>query len=529
MKRRKFLHHGIITLAGSGFILANCNPDRNTISNALDLSEITLDALQKMYHSKSLTVSQATQWYLDRISKIDRSGPKINSVIEVNPDALKDANALDAEFKSGKIRSALHGIPVLVKDNIDVTGKMSTSAGSLALKDNKASRDAFIIEKLKSAGAVILGKTNLSEWANFRSSRSSSGWSSRGGQTLNPYVMDRSPCGSSSGSGASVAANLCTIAIGTETDGSIACPSSMCCIVGIKPTVGLWSRSGIIPISRTQDTAGPMARTVKDAAVLLALLSGIDENDPVTKRNPFKGKPDFISQLDQASLSGKRFGIDKTFLKKHEKIDKLLHDTLENMKSKGATIIEVDFNKPNDDLGNDETNVLRYEFKDGINKYLASHPVSSKSLTDLIQYNNDHRDSTMPYFMQETFLASDTLSDLSTPAYLTALKNSHDKAKQVMDDLLKTHHLDALIGPATGAPWCIDKINGDRWTGYGAYGIAAVAGYPSITVPMGFIDELPIGMSFMSTAYDEEKLIHIAYAFEQITKARKPPKFIKTI
>lgn len=535
MKRRKFIYHSGMALLSSG-LLVDCKSESSpaippsTNTAPLDLIEARIDDIQAGYKSGKWNIESVTQWYLSRIQSIDKSGPKLNSVIEINRDAISIAKQLDIEYKDGKIRGPLHGIPVLIKDNIDTGDQMMTTAGSLALLGNIAQKDAFIVTKLREAGAVLLGKTNLSEWANFRSSRSSSGWSSRGGQTLNPYVLDHSPCGSSSGSGAAAAASLCTIAIGTETDGSIACPASMNALVGIKPTVGLWSRSGIIPISSTQDTAGPMSRSVKDAAILLSALTGIDEKDSITKNSVGKIKKDYTLSLAQASLKGKRFGIDSSFLKGHEEVDRLLKNTLDQMKASGAEIIEVDFVKPNRDLGGDEFTVLKYEFKTGLNKYLASSSLDSiKTLDDIIKFNETHDSTAMPYFDQETLLECKTLGDLNTPAYKKALTGSFDKAKKTIDDLLKKHKLDALIGPATGPGWCIDLVNGDRWTGYGAYGIAAAAGYPSITVPMGYVHELPIGMSFMSTAWDEDRLIQIGFAFEQLTNARKAPAFLKNI
>ncbi len=531
MQRRKFIYKsGITALGASLFIHCKTVTTQAETKPALDLSEITIDELQAGYKAGKFTIEEVTHYYLTQIESLDKNGPRLNAVIEINPDAIPIAKELDMEFKAGKIRGPLHGIPILIKDNIDTGDQMMTTAGSLAMLGNKAKNDAFIVSQLRKAGAVLLGKTNLSEWANFRSSRSSSGWSSRGGQTLNPYVLDHSPCGSSSGSGAAAAANLTAIAIGTETDGSVACPSSINCLVGIKPTVGLWSRSGIIPISSTQDTAGPMTRTVKDAAILLSALTGMDPNDEKTIASEGKAIADYTRSLNTATLKGKRFGLDKSFLKKHEEIDLLLKNTLDQMKQAGAEIIEVDFMKPNRELGDDEYKVLKYEFKAGLNKYLSKANLENvKSLDDIIKYNAEHDSTAMPFFDQEILLECKDLGDLKTEEYIKALKGSFDRSKKVIDDLLQTNKLDALMGPATGASWCIDKVNGDHFTGYGAYGIAATAGYPSITVPMGFIHDLPIGMSFFGSAWEEEKLIHIGFAFEQLTKARKPPKFIKSI
>lgn len=541
MIRRKFIRHTVLSAIGIQAVLAEaCKPSSSSTSVAvtgndlkdkppINLEESTLDSLQKLMADHKLSSEQLTQLYLDRINDIDKNGPKLNAIIELNPDALTIAKAMDAERSGGKVRSPMHGIPILIKDNINTGDKMMTTAGALAMVGHIASHDAFIVEQLRKSGAVLLGKTNLSEWANFRSTRSSSGWSSRGGQTRNPYVLDHSPCGSSSGTGSAVAANLCAIGIGTETDGSIACPSSINGIVGIKPTVGLWSRSGIIPISVTQDTAGPMARTVKDAAILLGLLCGVDASDTKSMESKGRFKSDYTTALASASLKGKRLGIDPSLLKKHETVDDMLSKSLELMKANGATIVEVDFMGPNSKVNDPEFTVLKYEFKDGLNKYLATANHTMKSLDDIIRFNKENKDKAMPYFQQELLEQCAVLGDLNTKEYTEALKNSHDKAKTYIDDILKKNQLNALIGPANGASWCIDKVNGDHFTGYGAYGIAAVAGYPSVTVPMGYVYELPVGLSFISTAYDEENLVGLAYAYEQLTKVRKAPKYIPSI
>ena len=490
-------------------------------------SEITIRELQNKMKSGEYTARSITQAYLDRITEIDKDGPKLNSVIELNPDALTIADALDAERKNGKVRGNMHGIPVLIKDNIDTADKMQTTAGSIALEGNIARSDAFIVEQLRKAGAIIIGKTNLSEWANFRSDRSSSGWSSRGGQTKNPYILDRSPCGSSSGSGVAVAANLCAIAIGTETNGSIACPASMNGVVGIKPTVGLLSRSGIIPISKTQDTAGPLARTVTDAAILLGILAGVDTNDEITEESKGKAQADYTKYLDKNGLKGKRIGVEKSFLKKHEGIDSLLHTALEQMKSQGAEIVEVEYMKVNDTDGA-ETVVLEFEFKDGLNKYLSNSNAKVKSLEELITFNKSNEAKAMPDFKQETFESSQKRGDLSDKEYLAALEKIMN-VRKLIDNELQNNKLDALCGPATGPSWCIDPVNGDSWTGYGAYGPAALAGYPSVTVPMGNVKELPIGISFLGKAYDEPGLISIAYAYEQVSRKRAVPNFIESL
>lgn len=533
MNRRNFLTGSALAAAGLSLTGTSCHtssPDKSKsapapdLKDAFALSEATIDQLQEKMKSGQATSQQITNMYLERIEALDKNGPALHSVIELNPDALDIAKAMDEERKQGKVRSLLHGIPVLIKDNIDTADKMMTTAGSLALQGNKATHDAFIAKQLRDAGAVIIGKTNLSEWANFRSTRAVSGWSSRGGQTKNPYVLDRSPCGSSSGSAVAVSANLCTVAIGTETDGSIACPASMNGVVGIKPTVGLVSRSGIIPISATQDTAGPFARTVRDAAILLGTIAGADANDPVTNEGKGKAAKDYTSFLDSNALNGKRIGVEKTFLRKHEAIDALLQQALEKMKSKGAVIVEVEFMNAYHAVEADELQVLEYEFKDGLNKYLATANAGVKSLEDVMRYNKQNEQRAMPYFKQELMDSSQAKGGLDATEYKTALSKTHS-LRATIDKLLSDHSLDALCGPATGLSWCVDLLNGDFWTGYGSYGPAAVAGYPSVTVPMGNVNELPVGLSFFSKAYSEPALIAIGYAYEQASHNRTVPKF----
>jgi amidase len=535
MNRRNFLKNSSVaglSLTTLSFIGCHdsetVHPETNgAASDNFELNETTIDELQKKMQSGQTTSHAIAQIYLDRIQKIDKDGPRLNSVIEINPDALLIADAMDKERKNGKVRGPLHGIPVLIKDNIDTADKMQTTAGALAMEGNIAKQDSFVAKKLREAGAVILGKTNLSEWANFRSSRSVSGWSSRGGQTKNPYVLDRSPCGSSSGSAVAVSANLCTVAVGTETDGSIACPASINGIVGIKPTVGLVSRAGIIPISKTQDTAGPFARTVKDAAILLSALTGVDSNDSVTSESNGKSKPDYTLFLDANGLKGKRIGVEKTLLKHHESIDVLLQQALDQIKNAGATIVEVEFIDHYNKLGGAEYEVLKYEFKDGLNKYLSTANAKVKSLQDVINFNKQNEAKAMPYFKQETLDSCQKLGGLDSKEYSEAL-NKSTGIRKFLDDLMQKNQLNALCGPATGASWCIDFVNGDFFSGYGAYGPAAMAGYPSITVPMGSIKDLPIGLSFVSTAYDEANLISIGYAYEQASKKRFRPSFKTT-
>jgi amidase len=538
MNRRIFLKNS--SLAGLSLtVLLNdsCAPENKKKSSSTDgestgesfiLNEITIDELQQKMQAGEYTSRAITELYLKRIKTIDVSGPTLNSIIELNPDALSMADAMDQERKAGKVRSPLHGVPVLIKDNIDTADKMMTTAGSLALEGHIAAKDAFIVTQLRSAGAVLLGKTNLSEWANFRSERSTSGWSSRGGQTKNPYVLDRNPCGSSSGSGSAVAANLCAVAIGTETNGSIACPSSISGIVGIKPTVGLWSRSGIIPISATQDTAGPMARTLKDAAILLGALTAVDETDRASAASTGKGLKDYTQFLNPEGLKGKRIGVEKSFLKVHEGVDALLAKALEQMKKAGAEIIEVDLISKAREAEGSEFEVLKYEFKAGLNRYLSQANAKVKSLDDVIRFNKENETRAMPFFKQEILEASQALAGLDSKEYKKALTKLLTTTRGAIDDLFKRHSLDAICGPANGPSWCIDMINGDFFTGYGMYSPAAIAGYPSVTLPMGTVFGLPIGISFIARAFGESELIAIAYSYEQVSKNRVTPRFLKT-
>ncbi|WP_026461993.1 amidase [Adhaeribacter aquaticus] len=540
MKRRNFIK--ATTLAGLSIYTVSFNAcqqvspggkefQADTSANSVEefeLNEITIDQLQEKMNSGEYTSRSITELYLKRIDAIDKNGIQLRSVIEVNPDALQIAEARDKERKAGKLRGPLHGIPVLIKDNIDTADQMLTTAGSIALEGNKATKDAFIIRKLRASGAVLLGKTNLSEFANFRSTHSASGWSSRGGQTKNAFVLDRSACGSSSGSGTAVAANLCAVAIGTETDGSIVCPSAVNSLVGIKPTVGLLSRSGIIPISQTQDTAGPMARTVKDAAILLSVLTGTDPEDAVTKESEGKVQPDYTQFLNVAALKEKRIGVEKAYLKGHSGVDALLQQALDVLKSQGATIVEVDVLSKINPLSDNEFKVLQYEFKDGLNKYLGSAKGKVKSLKELIAYNKENEAKAMPFFKQEILESSEALGDLSSKEYQKALSNNLAVSRHTIDAVLKDNSLSAIVGPTYGPSWCIDLVNGDYGTGYGFTSPSAISGYPHITVPMGFVQELPIGLSFIGTAYAEPELIGLAYAYEQASKARKAPRFLKS-
>ncbi len=475
----------------------------------------------------SLSSEALTRAYLERIERIDRSGPALNSVIELNPDALADARALDAERQSGKVRGPLHGIPVLLKDNIDAVG-MANSAGSLAMAGNRPTRDAFIVARLRAAGAVVLGKTNLSEWANFRSSRSSSGWSSRGGQTRNPYVLDRNPCGSSAGTGSAIAASLATVGVGTETDGSIICPSAVNGLVGLKPTVGLVSRAGIIPISISQDTAGPMGRSVADVAALLNVLAAVDDADPAGPAAAGKIADDYTALLDPGAIKGKRFGVLREAMGFHPDVDAAVERAIATLRAGGAEVVDVEIATWRQ-WGGDEFEVLLYEFKDGLEAYLAQASGEHRSLESLIAWNLANAGEAMPHFAQEIFEQAQAKGPLTEAAYMQA----RDRARRLAgaEGLLATMDKDrlaAVIAPSTSPAWPTDHVNGDHFTGAG-YGIAAVAGTPSVTVPAGDVRGLPIGVVFMGRAYSEAELLAYAYAYEQATLARKPPQFVPAL
>lgn len=530
MNRRNFIRDTSLTaIVLPGFFLKACESIGESSSHDFVFEETTIEALQEAMTSGKYTAHRIAGLYLERIRKIDKDGPTLNSVIELNPDALAIASQMDEERSNGRVRGPLHGIPVMVKDNIDTGDKMMTTAGSLALEGHRAAQDAFIVRKLREAGAVLLGKTNLSEWANFRSTRSSSGWSSRGGQTRNPYVLDRNPCGSSSGSGVAVAANLCVVAIGTETNGSIACPSSINGIVGIKPTVGLLSRSGIIPISHTQDTPGPMTRTVRDAAIVLGLMTGVDEADIVTRESAGKAETDYVKYLVDDGLRGKRIGVEKSFLRGHERVDELFHQAIETMRNQGAEMIEVDFREKVRGISQDEFNLLQYEFKDGLNKYLSGAQGAVKSLRDVITFNQQNAERAMPWFRQEILESSEEKGNLESQEYRNALNKVLSVTRDAINATLRDLQLDAICGPTNGPSWCTDLINGDHFTGYGMYSSAAMAGYPHITVPMGAVGELPVGLTFLSGAYTEGPLITIAYSYEQASQKRVPPDFTPSL
>nr|WP_315211850.1 amidase [uncultured Flavobacterium sp.] len=534
MKRRSFLTTATLASAGLTTLLiagctSNTKKDENLASvedsNAVfELDEETIGSLREKLISGKYTSEQLVQLYLKRIESIDATGPQLHSVIEVNPDAVAIAVAMDKELKAGKSRGPLHGIPVLIKDNIDTADKMQTTAGSLAMAGNIASKDAFVVKKLREAGAIIIGKTNLSEWANFRSTQSCSGWSSRGGQTKNPYILDHNPCGSSAGSGAAVSANLCVVAVGTETDGSIVCPASVNGIVGIKPTVGLVSRSGIIPISKTQDTAGPMARTVTDAAILLGAITAIDEDDSVTLESKGKAQKDYTTFLDINALKGKRIGIEKKPQGNNKYINALLADAINLLKKQGAIIIEIDYLEKINALGQAEFEVLQYEFKDGLNSYLATANAKVKNLKEVIDFNVANEDKAMPYFKQETLESSNTKKGLDDKKYTDALNVSFEGSKGVLNAVFEDNKLDAICGITMGPACSIDMIYGDRWGGYSLTSPAAASGYPHITVPNGMVYDLPVGLSFFGTPYTEGELIGLGYAYEQASKKRLKPE-----
>jgi amidase len=483
--------------------------------------------LQEKMAAGKYTSEKLTQLYLDRIEAIDKKGPALNSVIEINPDAISIAKAMDEERKKGKTRGPLHGIPILIKDNIDTGDRMQTTAGALALEGHVAAQDAFVVKKLRDAGAVLLGKTNLSEWANFRSSHSCSGWSSRGGQTKNPYTLDHNPCGSSSGSGVAVAANLCVVAVGTETDGSVTCPASVNGIAGMKPTVGLVSRSGIIPISATQDTAGPMGRTVRDIAILLSAMTGVDTVDPITKESEGKTQADYTKFLDPNGLNGKRIGVEKKPQGDNQYLHALQQKAIDLMKQLGAEIIELEYLDKINKLGDAEFLVMQYEFREGVNKYLSAANAKVRTLADVIAFNKREENKAMPYFKQETLESSDKKAGLDSKEYKEAYQKSHLESRKIIDQQIEKNKLDAICGLTMGPACSIDMIYGDRWGDVFLTMPAAVTGYPHISVPCGMAYELPVGFSFFGPPYSETVLISLAYAYEQASKNRVPPKFRK--
>ena len=541
MRRRDFLRSSAITgaLAVGGVPLVFADDGAriegaHESANALDfdLEELSITDLQRDMVQGRRTARSITEQYLARIDQLDRRGPALHHVIELNPEALAIADALDAERKQRGPRGPLHGIPILLKDNIDTADRMTTTAGSLALEGSIPLRDAFVAKRLRDAGAVLLGKANLSEWANFRSTRSSSGWSARGGQAKNPYVLDRNPCGSSSGSAAAVSANFCAVAVGTETDGSIVCPAHANGVVGIKPTLGLVSRSGIIPIAHSQDTAGPLARTVTDAAILLTALAGADSRDASTLTNRGRAQSDYTRFLDANGLRGARIGVARERLFGYSNAaDRLVDDAVELMKRQGAVIVDPANIPTAGKFDDTELDVLLYEFKADLNAYLASlgprAPVHT--LKEIIDFNERNKTREMPYFGQEIMLMAQEKGPLSSRKYRDALaRNRRMAGLKGIDAVMKRHRLDAIVAPTGSPAWPIDLVNGDHFTGASSTP-AAVAGYPNISVPAGFVLGLPVGISFMGRAWSEPTLIRLAFAFEQATKHRKPPRFLPTL
>ena len=498
----------------------------------IDLEEATLADLQQKLAAGALTARALTEACLARIDALDRRGPELRSVIEVNPEALALAEALDAERRVRGARGPLHGIPILLKDNIDTADRMTTTAGSLALAGSTPLRDAFVAERLRAAGAILLGKANLSEWANFRSTHASSGWSARGGQCRNPYALDRNPCGSSSGSAVAVAASLCPLAVGTETDGSIVCPSSTNGIVGIKPTLGLVSRAGIVPIAHSQDTAGPMARSVRDAAVLLAALAGPDPRDPASVDAGRHALADYTRLLDPEGLRGARLGVWRASAEVDPRVKRLFEEALAEIKRRGAVLVDPVASKALQRIDEAELEVLLFEFKTDVEAYLRSLGPSAtvRSLADLIAFNEAHRDQEMPWFGQELFERAQAKGPLTSPVYRKALATCRRLARRDgLDALLAQHHLDAVVAPTGGPAWLTDPVSGDHDTGISFSTPAAVAGYPHVTVPMGLVCGLPVGLSFVGPAWSEPLLLRLAYAFEQATRARRAPRYRPTV
>ncbi len=539
LDRRRFLNSSIF--AGvTAAALPSPSPGAATAASAapaalpppqlFELEETTVAKLQREMQSGRLTARSITEKYLTRIDKADKHGAAVNSVIELNPDALAIAAELDRERQAKGARGPLHGIPILIKDNIATRDRMMTTAGSLSLVGARPPKEAFLVKRLREAGAVILGKTNLSEWANIRSSHSTSGWSGRGGLTRNPYALDRNPCGSSSGSAAAVSANFCALAIGTETDGSIVCPSGVNGIVGIKPTVGLVSRAGIIPIAHSQDTAGPMARSVTDAAILLGALTGVDAGDPATEASRGMALADYTKFLDPAGLRGARIGVVRKFFGISDAVDKLMNQAIEEMKRRGTVIVDPVELGTMDQLGDSELQVLLYELKADMNLYLAAlgpgAPVHS--LREIIEFNERNREKEMPYFGQDLFIKAEAKGPLTEKAYLDALEKSHRLTRtQGIDALMEKFQLDALAAPTGGPAWVTDLVDGDHDSG-GSSTPSAMAGYPNINVPVGFVFGLPVGISFFGRAYSEQTLIKLAFAFEQATRHRRAPQFLPT-
>ncbi len=525
----------IVSIIFFSILLVGCDqtqsPEKKSAGDGtniheFELDEITVAELGEAYQSGKYTARQVTELYISRIEALNKKGPRLNAVIAINPDALEIAAALDKEREEQGPRGPMHGIPVLLKDNIDTADPIPTTAGSHALIDNYAANDAPMVAKLREAGAVILGKTNLSEWANFRSTNSSSGWSGVGGQTRNPYLLTANTCGSSSGSGAAAAANMATVTIGTETDGSVVCPAAYNGIVGIKPTVGLVSRTGIIPIAATQDTAGPMTRTVADAAYLLTAMVSQNPQDPKSMEQPAE-KTDYSTYLNENGLQGKRIGIIRSPFRMKEGLPEVFNDSIVAMKEKGAVIVDdLEFGD-REGIGDAEYEVLLYEFKHYLNAYLSGAPekVKSRTLEGLIAFNKENSSQEMPYFKQEIFESAQEKGPLTAPEYLKAINDSNVAMQNIINDLMDQNDLDLIVMPSRNPANSQDVINGDHSGGGGTSSYAAVSGYPSISVPMGYIHGLPVSLSFVGRAYSEALLVEAAYAYEQVTKARQKPTF----
>jgi amidase len=535
MKRRDFVRNGALGSAALTGLVENEKPSGRDKelerAAAFDLEETTIADLQRSMVQGKRTSRAITEQYISRIETLDPRGPALHHVIEINPDAVAIATELDNERKRRGIRGPLHGIPILLKDNIDTADRNTTTAGSLALEGSIPARDSSVAQRLRAAGAVLLGKTNMSEWANFRSTHSTSGWSARGGQGKNPYALDRNPCGSSSGSGGAVSANYCAAAIGTETDGSVVCPSAINGIVGIKPTLGLVSRAGIIPIAHSQDTAGPMARTVADAAVLLTILAGVDPRDPETQRSRTDMGIDYTRSLDPNGLRGMRIGVPrKRFFGYNDAVDRLTEEAIRTMSRLGAKIVDPANIDSAGKFDDSELEVLLYEFKADLNSYLAGlgRNVRVKTLADIIRFNDDNKAREMPFFGQELFHQAQEKGPLTSTKYKTALARNRRLARaEGIDLVMKRYSLDALVAATTSAAWPTDLVNGDHFIG-GSTTPAAVAGYPNINVPAGFAFGLPVGISFFGAAFSEPKLIRIAYAYEQAARHRRAPRFAAT-
>jgi amidase len=537
MDRRRFLEYAtasaaLAALGSASRIPAAARRLDRAAAPPFELEEATIADLQAGMTSGKYSARSLATAYLARIEQLDKQGPGLRAVLEINPDALVQATTLDAERKAKGARGPLHGIPVLVKDNVATRDRMQSTAGSLALVGATPARDAFLVERLRAAGAVLLGKANLSEWANFRSTHSSSGWSGRGGQCRNPYALDRTPSGSSSGSAVAVAANLCAVAIGSETDGSIVSPANCCSIVGLKPTLGLVSRAGIIPIAHNQDTAGPMARTVADAAVLLGALTGVDPQDDTTAASAGQARTAYTDALDPNGLKGARLGVCRShFTGYSPATDALMEAALDAVKRLGAVVVDPADITTAGQFDDSEFAVLLYEFKADLSRYLSTWVPGSgaKTLADLIAFNEHNKDREMPYFGQEIFIQAQAKGPLTDQDYLRALDKNHLLARtQGIDAVMAEHHLDALIAPTGGPPALIDLVNGDPGGGGSFSSPAAVAGYPHVTVPMGYVAGLPVGLSFVGRPWSEATLIKLAYAYERETKARRPPRFLAT-